>query len=281
MIITENNITPGPIGIFDSGYGGLTILREIRKVMPSYDYIYLGDNARAPYGSRSFDIVYQFTLEAVKYLFDQGCHLVILACNTASAKALRTIQQHDLPLIDSTRRVLGVIRPTVEKIGEISKNGNIGIFGTPGTIQSGSYEMEIAKLHPEFHTYTQSCPMWVPLVENLEADKPGADYFVKQETDNLFSKNSNIDTVILGCTHYPILYPKIRQYVPSSAHVITQGEIIAESLVDYLKRHPEMEVKCSHSRSCKYLTTENPDKFSDMASLFMNEPAIASRITLS
>jgi glutamate racemase len=225
--------------------------------------------------------VYQFTLEAVKYLFDQGCHLVILACNTASAKALRTIQQHDLPLIDASRRVLGVIRPTVEKVGEISQNGNIGIFGTPGTIQSGSYEMEIAKLHPEFHTYTQSCPMWVPLVENLEADKPGADYFVKQETDNLFAQNANIDTVILGCTHYPLLYPKIRQYVPLSAQVITQGEIIAESLIDYLKRHPEMNEKCSRSGSCKYLTTENPNKFSEMASLFMNEPAIASRITLS
>lgn len=281
MITTEKNIKPGAIGIFDSGYGGLTILREIRKAMPDYDYIYLGDNARAPYGTRSFDIVYQFTLEAVKYLFDQGCHLVILACNTASAKALRTIQQHDLPLIDASRRVLGVIRPTVEKIGAISQNGNIGIFGTPGTVQSGSYEMEIAKLHPEFHTYTQSCPMWVPLVENLEADKPGADYFVKQETDNLFAQNANIDTVILGCTHYPLLYSKIRQYVPQSAQVITQGEIIAESLIDYLKRHPEMNEKCSRSGSCKYLTTENPNKFSEMASLFMNEPAIASRITLS
>ena len=280
MITTDGNIVPGPIGVFDSGYGGLTILREIRNAMPDYDYIYLGDNARAPYGTRSFEIVYQFTLEAVQYLFKQGCHLVILACNTASAKALRTIQQHDLPLIDNTKRVLGVIRPTVEKIGEISKNGNIGIFGTPGTVQSGSYEMEIAKLYPNFHTYTQSCPMWVPLVENREADKPGADYFVQQEVKNLFTQQQDIDSVILGCTHYPILLSKIRQYVPDTAQVITQGEIVAESLIDYLKRHPEMDIKCSRSGSCKYLTTENPNKFSEMASLFMNEQAIASRITL-
>lgn len=278
--MNANETKPGAIGVFDSGYGGLTILREIRKSMPQYDYLYLGDNARAPYGTRSFDIVYQFTLQAVEYLFKQGCHLVILACNTASAKALRTIQQHDLPLIDASRRVLGVIRPTVERVGEISKNGNIGIFGTPGTIQSQSYEIEIAKLHPTFHTYSQSCPMWVPLVENREADKPGADYFVKQETDSLFRQNAEIDTVILGCTHYPLLYKKIREYVPQSAQVITQGEIIADSLKDYLKRHPEMEIKCSKGGSCKYLTTENADRFSQMASLFMNHEATATRINL-
>ncbi len=273
-------IKPGAIGVFDSGYGGLTILREIRRAMPEYDYIYLGDNARAPYGTRSFDIVYQFTLEAVRYLFSQGCQLVILACNTASAKALRTIQQHDLPLIDPSRRVLGVIRPTVEKVGEISRNGNIGTFGTPGTIQSRSYEMEIEKLHPSFNTFTQSCPMWVPLVENLEADSPGADYFVSQEVNRLFGKCADIDTVILGCTHYPLLLDKIRKYVPATAKVVTQGEIVAESLVDYLRRHPEMDARCSRNGVCRYLTTENPDKFSEMASLFMNEPATASHITL-
>lgn len=271
---------PGPIGVFDSGYGGLTILREIRHAMPQYDYLYLGDNARAPYGTRSFDIVYEFTLQAVKYLFKQGCHLIILACNTASAKALRTIQQNDLPHIDPARRVLGVIRPTVEKLGSLSQNGNIGIFGTPGTIQSQSYELEIAKLHPQFHTYTQSCPMWVPLVENREALNPGADYFVKQEINRLFSKQPNIDTVILGCTHYPLLLDKIKKYTPPTAQVVTQGEIVAESLIDYLKRHPEIDLRCSKNNTCKYLTTENPDRFADMASLFMNEPATATHISL-
>lgn len=271
---------PGPIGVFDSGYGGLTILREIRHAMPQYDYLYLGDNARAPYGTRSFDIVYEFTLQAVKYLFKQGCHLIILACNTASAKALRTIQQNDLPHIDPARRVLGVIRPTVEKLGSLSQNGNIGIFGTPGTIQSQSYELEIAKLHPQFHTYTQSCPMWVPLVENREALNPGADYFVKQEINRLFSKQPDIDTVILGCTHYPLLLDKIKKYTPPTAQVVTQGEIVAESLIDYLKRHPEIDLRCSKNNTCKYLTTENPDRFADMASLFMNEPATATHISL-
>lgn len=277
---TANNrhSVPGPIGVFDSGYGGLTILNQIRELLPQYDYIYLGDNARAPYGTRSFDIVYRFTLEAVRYLFDQGCHLVILACNTASAKALRTIQQNDLPLIDPDRRVLGVIRPTVEKVGEISRNGNIGIVGTPGTIRSGSYELEIAKLHPTFHTYTQACPMWVPLVENREASSPGADYFVKQEVDRLMAKEPAIDTIILGCTHYPLLYDKIRRYVPESARVLPQGEIVAESLVAYLKRHPEMEAKCSKGGTCSYRTTESPDKFAELASLFIGAPVTATQI---
>lgn len=277
---TANNqySVPGPIGVFDSGYGGLTILNQIRELLPQYDYIYLGDNARAPYGTRSFDIVYRFTLEAVRYLFDQGCHLVILACNTASAKALRTIQQNDLPLIDPDRRVLGVIRPTVEKVGEISRNGNIGIVGTPGTIRSGSYELEIAKLHPTFHTYTQACPMWVPLVENREASSPGADYFVKQEVDRLMAKEPAIDTIILGCTHYPLLYDKIRRYVPESARVLPQGEIVAESLVAYLQRHPEMEAKCSKGGTCSYRTTESPDKFAELASLFIGAPVTATQI---
>ena len=271
---------PGPIGVFDSGYGGLTILREIRHALPGYDYIYLGDNARAPYGTRSFDIVYRFTLEAVRYLFGQCCHLVILACNTASAKALRTIQQRDLPLIDPARRVLGVIRPTVEKIGEITRNGNIGILGTPGTVQSKSYDMEIAKLYPDFHTYSQGCPMWVPLVENREADKPGADYFVRQETGNLFGKNPDIDTVILACTHYPLLYGKIRKFVPETAQIIKQGEIIADSLSDYMKRHPEMDAKCSHGGTCRYLTTENAGKFNEMASLFLDTHVTGNHIDL-
>ncbi|MBQ9077748.1 MAG: glutamate racemase [Muribaculaceae bacterium] len=279
MIMTGAD-KPGPIGVFDSGYGGLTILREIRHALPGYDYIYLGDNARAPYGTRSFDIVYRFTLEAVRYLFGQGCHLVILACNTASAKALRTIQQRDLPLIDPARRVLGVIRPTVEKIGEITRNGNIGILGTPGTVQSKSYDMEIAKLYPDFHTYSQGCPMWVPLVENREADKPGADYFVRQETGNLFGKNPDIDTVILACTHYPLLYGKIRKFVPETAQIIKQGEIIADSLSDYMKRHPEMDAKCSHGGTCRYLTTENAGKFNEMASLFLDTHVTGNHIDL-
>lgn len=270
----------GAIGVFDSGYGGLTILQEIRRRLPDYDYIYLGDNARAPYGTRSFDIVYRFTSEAVRYLFNQGCHLVILACNTASAKALRSIQQKDLPHIAPERRVLGVIRPTVEKIGEISRNGNIGIFGTPGTVQSRSYEMEIAKLHPDFHTYSQGCPMWVPLVENKEADKPGADYFVKQEADNLFGQQADIDTVILACTHYPLLYDKIRHHVPEHARIVKQGDIVAESLSDYLLRHPEIEHRCSKGGSCQYLTTENADKFTEMASLFLNTPVNVTHIDL-
>ena len=272
--------SPGPIGVFDSGYGGLTILNEIQRLMPNYDYIYLGDNARAPYGTRSFDIVYRFTLQAVNYLFEQGCHLVILACNTASAKALRSIQQKDLPHIDPNRRVLGVIRPTVEKVGELSKNGNIGIFGTPGTIQSQSYDIEIAKLYPTFHTYGNGCPMWVPLVENREADRPGADYFVKQEVDNLFAQQADIDTVLLACTHYPLLYDKIRQYVPQSAQVIKQGEIIAESLVDYMHRHPEIDARCTRNGITRYLTTENAAKFSEMASIFLNQPISATQVEL-
>lgn len=260
---------PGAIGIFDSGYGGLTILREIRQAMPQYDYIYLGDNARAPYGTRSFDIVYKFTLEAVQYLFEQGCHLVILACNTASAKALRSIQQNNLPSIAPNRRVLGVIRPTVEALGNISKNGQIGVFGTPGTVQSRSYEMEIEKLYPHFHTYTQACPLWVPLIENNEADKPGADYFVQQEINNLFQKQPLIDSVILGCTHYPILYPKIKQYISPEVTIISQGEIVAHSLQDYLQRHPEINDKCTRNGNCEYLTTENATKFTEMASIFL------------
>lgn len=270
----------GPIGVFDSGYGGLTILSEIRKALPDYDYIYLGDNARAPYGTRSFDVVYQFTLQAVRHLFDSGCRLVILACNTASAKALRTIQQNDLPKIDPSRRVLGVIRPTVEMVGSLTKTGSIGVFGTPGTIQSQSYPMEIAKMYPEFHTYGQACPMWVPLVECEEADKPGADYFVREYIGKLFAQANDIDTVILGCTHYPLLYPKIMKYMPEGVSVVRQGTIIADSLKDYLRRHPEMEERCRRGATCEFRTTESPEKFGSMASVFLKEHIAVKRVTL-
>ncbi len=270
----------GPIGVFDSGYGGLTILSEIRSLMPQYDYIYLGDNARAPYGSRSFEVVYQFTLQAVKHLFKEGCRLVILACNTASAKALRTIQQNDLPHIDPSRRVLGVIRPTVETVGELSKTGEIGILGTPGTIQSQSYPMEIKKMYPDFHTYGQACPMWVPLVEYMEAKGDGADFFVKKYIDLLFRQSEKIDTVILGCTHYPLLYPKIAKYMPANVKIVKQGTIVAASLKDYLRRHPEMEQRCTKGGTCRFLTTESAEKFDSAASIFLAEPIDAQHIAL-
>lgn len=270
----------GPIGVFDSGYGGLTILDAIRKKLPQYDFLYLGDNARAPYGSRSFNIVYRFTLEAVKYLFSQGCNLVILACNTASAKALRNIQQNDLPNIDPTKRVLGVIRPTVEKIGEISRSGNIGILGTTGTIQSKSYDIEIEKIHPKFNVFSQSCPMWVPLVENLEANGEGADFFVQKYINQLLNQSADIDSIILGCTHYPILLDKIRKYTPSHINIVEQGAIIADSLADYLNRHPEMNIRCSKNGICSYLTTEDEDKFNSLASIFLNEKIDSKHIDL-
>lgn len=270
----------GSIGVFDSGYGGLTILKEIRRRLPGYDYLYLGDNARAPYGTRSFEIVYRFTLEAVEYLFSKGCPLVILACNTASAKALRSIQQNDLPRLNSTRRVLGVIRPTVERLGKISRNGHIGLFATPGTVASRSYEMEIAKLHPTFSVTANACPMWVPLIENNEADRPGADYFVEQEITRLLARDSEIDTVILGCTHYPLLLNKIKQYMPEGINIICQGEIVADSLADYLIRHPEIETRCSKGGTARFLTTEHPEKFADMASLFLGHEIDAKHLDL-
>lgn len=272
--------SPAPIGIFDSGFGGLSILREIRKALPKYDYIFIGDNARAPYGNRSFHLVYEFTKQCVDHLFSQGCNLVILACNTASAKALRSIQQRDLPIVDPTRRVLGVIRPTVEQVGLLSKTGHIGVFGTPGTIQSQSYNIEIAKLHPGFKVYGHACPMWVPLVENRESEGDGADYFVKKDIDALLSMSPDIDTVILGCTHYPLLLNKISKYMPRDIHVIAQGTIVAESLKDYLRRHPEMERKCSRGGTCAYCTTEEVEKFSSMASVFVNEEVQARHVTL-
>ena len=272
--------TPGPIGVFDSGYGGLTILDKIREVLPEYDYIYLGDNARAPYGTRSFEVVYEFTRQAVNKLFDMGCHLVILACNTASAKALRSIQMNDLPQIDPARRVLGVIRPTVECVGEISKNQHIGVLATAGTIKSESYPLEIHKLFPEIQVSGTACPMWVSLVENNESQDEGADYFIRKYIDQLLSKDPQIDTLILGCTHFPILLPKIRQYIPDHISVIAQGEYVAESLKDYLKRHPEMDAKCTKNGNCQFYTTEAEEKFSESASTFLKQQISVKHITL-
>ncbi len=272
--------TPGPIGVFDSGYGGLTILEGIRRLMPENDYLYLGDNARAPYGTRSFEVVYQFTLQAVRRMFELGCHLVILGCNTASAKALRSIQQLDLPHLAPERRVLGVIRPTVEAIGQYTKTGHIGIFGTPGTIRSKSYDIEIAKLYPDFITTGQECPLWVPLVENREFDNPGADYFVEKYIDTLLHRDPLIDTTLLGCTHYPLLLRKIRKYMPPEVSIVTQGNIVANSLKDYLRRHPEIDARVSKGGNTEYLTTESAEKFSEMGSLFLSYTIQAQSITL-
>lgn len=270
----------GPIGIFDSGLGGLTILDGIRHRMPQYDFIYLGDNARAPYGTRSFDVVYQFTLQAVEKLFSMGCPLIILACNTASAKALRSIQQKYLPQAFPNRRVLGVIRPTAEVVGTLTKSNHIGILATEGTVRSESYKLEIQKLYPATTIVGQACPMWVPLVENGEYDKPGADYFIKDSIDKLLTADSQIDTIILGCTHYPLLLPKIKQYTPKGITLIPQGQYIAESLQEYLQRHQEMEHNITKGGTCKYFTTESSEKFSESASVFLNEPIEAIHITL-
>ena len=269
---------PGPIGVFDSGYGGLTILRALRHRLPDYDYLYLGDNARAPYGTRSFELVYQFTLEAVRELFARGCHLVILACNTASAKALRSIQQRDLAAMDPARRVLGVIRPTVEALPAITRNGHIGILGTPGTVASHSYELELAKSAQHISVTSRACPMWVPLVENREADGPGADYFVQKYIDGLLSADPQIDTIVLGCTHYPILIDKIRRYTPEGISLVSQGGIVAESLADYLRRHPDMDARITRGGTAHYLTTEEASRFSGMTSLFLGEEVSAERL---
>lgn len=271
---------PGPIGVFDSGYGGLTILHEMRQILPRYDYLYLGDNARTPYGTRSFDVVYKFTREAVMKLFEMGCHLVILGCNTASAKALRSIQQNDLPKIAPNRRVLGIIRPTAEVIGKITKSRHIGILATEGTIKSESYNLEIAKLYPDIKVSGVACPFWVPLVEYNEADSPGADYFVKKRIDQLMSLDSEIDTIILGCTHYPILLPKISKYVPKGVRVLSQGEYVANSLAEYFTRHPDMERRCSSGGTCHYLTTENQERFKESAQMFLHEPVDVETVVL-
>lgn len=266
--------TTGPIGIFDSGYGGLTILKKIQNLLPTYDYIYLGDNARAPYGPRSFEVVYEFTLQAVKKLFNLGCPLIILACNTASAKALRTIQQQDLPHIDPTKRVLGVIRPTVECIDNITKTRHIGVLATSGTIKSQSYPLEIQKLFPDIVVNGESCPMWVPLVENNEYETEGADYFVRKYINRLIEKDPQIDTIILGCTHYPILINKIREFTPNHIRIVPQGEYVANSLNDYLIRHPEIERRCTRNGTCRFLTTEKENIFEESAAIFLNQEMI-------
>ena len=274
-------LTPGPIGIFDSGYGGLTILSKIRESMPEYDYLYLGDNARTPYGTRSFEVVYDFTSQAVKTLFDRGCQLVILACNTASAKALRTIQQIDLPKIDPRKRVLGIIRPTVEYLGELTTSRHVGLLATSGTIKSQSYPLEIKKLFPDIIVSGEACPIWVPLVENGEAHSEGADYFVRRHIDNLLAKDDKIDTIILGCTHYPILYDKIRRYTPDHIKVVVQGEYVGRSLAHYMERHPEMRELCTRGGTCQLLTTESVDIFKQHAPLFFDDDIQVNSISLS
>jgi len=269
-----------PIGVFDSGYGGLTVLKEITAQLPEYDYLYLGDNARAPYGNRSFETVYHCTLQCVKWFFEQGCPLVILACNTASAKALRTIQQNDLPKLDKDKRVLGVIRPTTEIIGDFTKTNKIGVLGTNGTVQSNSYPIEINKFYPDIKVYQHACPVWVPLVENNEFNSPGTDYFIKKDIDALLKQSSTIDTILLACTHYPLLLNKIKQFVPKKMMIVSQGEIVAKSLKDYLNRHPEIEQKCSKSGKLSFYTTDSTEDFDDHAAIFFGKPVKSSHLEL-
>lgn len=268
------------IGVFDSGYGGLTILQAFRNRLPQYDWLYLGDNARAPYGSRSFELVFDFTSQAVEYLFDQGCHLVILACNTASAKALRSIQQQILPKRWPDRRVLGVIRPTVEKVGDITKTRHIGLLATPGTVNSHSYLLEIEKIHPDIVITEYACPMWVPLVETGECYGDGADWFVRKYLNEIMELDPQIDTLLLGCTHYPVLIDKIRKYAPERVNIVPQGDIVAESLADYLQRHPEIDKYCTKTGSVEFLTTENPEKFDTLAPLLMGQDVKSRKIVL-
>lgn len=277
MMLPSN---PGPIGVFDSGYGGLTILHGLRQTMPQYDYMYLGDNARAPYGSRSFEVVYKFTRQAVLKLFSMGCHLVILGCNTASAKALRSLQQRDIPELDPSRRVLGIIRPTAEVIGTITKSNHVGLLATEGTIKSQSYNMEISKLWPEIQVSGVACPLWAAIVEANEADSPGADYFVKKRIDQLMLKDADIDTIILGCTHYPLLMSSIVKNLPDGVRVVPQGQYVANSLKDYLKRHPQMEQMITQTGSCRYLTTESEDKFVESAQIFLHEQVEVTHVDL-
>ena len=265
------NDSPGPIGVFDSGYGGLTKLHGIRQLMPEYDYMYLGDNARAPYGSRSFEVVYQFTRQAVLKLFDMGCHLVILGCNTASAKALRSIQERVLPELAPDRRVLGIIRPTVEVIGDLTKSRHVGVLATEGTINSGSYALEVAKFHPDIQVSGVACPLWAAIVEANEADSPGADYFVKKRIDRLMRRDPAIDTIILGCTHYPLLMNAIVRHVPDGVRIMPQGSYVADSLKDYLSRHQDMEAMITRGGTCRYLTTESEERFGECAQIFLHE----------
>jgi len=271
-----------PIGVFDSGYGGLTILKEFLNDLPTYDFVYLGDNARAPYGSRSFEVVYEYTLQAVNKLFEMGCHLVILACNTASAKALRNIQKNDLPLIDPDRRVLGVIRPAVESIGDYTRNGHVGILGTVGTVLSNSYPIELEKWAggKVVKTTQEACPIWVPLVENNETDSPGTDYFVSKNIQNLLSSDPEIDSIILGCTHYPLLMPVIRKFVPENVHLLEQGKLVSSKLVEYLSRHQEMDQKCSKSGIVRYFTTENEEVFEKNATTFLGQSIKSEKVLL-
>ena len=269
-----------PIGIFDSGFGGLTVLKEIAAQLPGYDYLYMGDNARAPYGPRSFQQVYEYTLEAVKWFFNQGCSLVVLACNTASAKALRTIQQNDLEKIGAGKRILGVIRPTAEVIGNYSKTGHVGVLGTSGTIASNSYILEIEKFFPGIKVSQEACPMWVPLIESNEHQKPGADYFVKQHINNLLAKDAEIDTILLGCTHYPLLMKKLGWFIPTGVEVVEQGKIVALSLADYLERHPEMAEKCSRGGNIEFYTTGDPADFDEHAAIFFGKPVKSGHLIL-
>lgn len=269
-----------PIGVFDSGYGGLTVLKEIVKELPAYDYLYLGDNARAPYGTRSFETVYQYTLENVEKLFSMGCHLVILACNTASAKALRTIQQNDLPIIAPNKRVLGVIRPTTEIVGNYSKTGHIGVLGTTGTVNSESYPKEIAKFFPNLKVTQEACPMWVPLVENNEYESAGADLFIQENLNHLMKQDDEIDTIILGCTHYPLLIKKIKQFLPQHITLLSQGEIVAKGLKNYLNRHPEIENNCSKGKNISFFTTDDPKNFDEHASIFFGSEVKSENIIL-
>ena len=269
-----------PIGIFDSGYGGLTIMKEIVNKLPQYDYIYLGDNARAPYGNRSFETVYQYTLECVEWFFKQGCPLVVLACNTASAKALRTIQQNDLQKIAPDKRVLGVIRPTTEVIGNYTESRQIGILGTTGTVQSGSYEIEVHKFFPDITVHQEACPMWVPLIENNEHLSKGADYFVKKHIEALFHKGPEIDTLLLACTHYPLMLEKIQEYAPIGTTIISQGEIVANSLADYLRRHADMEERISKGSSKHFYTTDSASDFDSKATLFFGEEVNAKHLEM-
>ena len=271
-----------PIGVFDSGYGGLTVFKEIAAKLPAYDYLYLGDNARAPYGTRSFETVYQYTLQCVNWFFSQGCPLVILACNTASAKALRTIQQQDLPIsADPSRRVLGVIRPTTEIIGQFTKTNKVGILATNGTVNSLSYPIEIAKSFPAVEVFQQACPMWVPLIENNEHQSPGADYFIRQKTEALLQQEPAIDTVILACTHYPLIKEKIAAYLPQNTTLLSQGEIVADSLAGYLQRHPEMEIRISRKGKRTFYTTDSPADFNSHASIFFGEAVNSKQVMLS
>ena len=269
-----------PIGVFDSGYGGLTILKELVKALPQYDYLYLGDNARAPYGTRSFETVYQYTLEAVDWFFEQGCELVILACNTASAKALRTIQQKDLPAYGPSKRVLGVIRPTAEVIGRFSESGQLGVLATKGTVISESYILEIAHFFPEMSVFQQACPMWVPLIENGEHEGSGADYFVKDSLDQLLQQSPGIDTILLACTHYPLLIPKISAVLPDHIQLIAQGEIVAQSLANYLERHPALEDKCSKKGHIRFCTTDSTTDFDEKGAIFFGKSLKSEHILL-